>query len=528
MPGWSGGEDKLNIVSISRAAFALALINAAAPSAVNAQVGHAGQIGIGSYATYARFDPTNLGLSRQFGAGGRAAWYLTSIFSLEASGDYTVTRLISTPATVNVARIGGTLLANTRVGAYLGAGYERLYYRGALSFEDNGPHVVLGDRLPLGGRAALRIEARAAYFPSTTAPGAAGKPLTISGNVGLSIYSFGGPKRDSDKDGVADRKDRCPSTPQHATVDADGCPHDSDTDKVLDGLDACPATPQGATVDQTGCPHDADNDAVFDGIDVCPDTPAGATVDAKGCPLDTDGDKVFDGIDKCADTPAGALVDATGCPLDTDADKVFDGLDQCPDTPHNTLVDARGCAVVTDADGDGVGDKLDKCPNTPPGTKVNETGCPVDADKDGVENQFDRCPNTKLGTKVDAVGCPILFEVVEGKARALVLKGVTFESGRSALTPQSYVVLDEVAGSLVANPQVRIEISGHTDSTGVRVRNITLSQARAQAVRAYLASKGVTPDRMVARGYGPDRAVATNTTPAGRALNRRVELNLLP
>ena len=120
------------------------------------------------------------------------------------------------------------------------------------------------------------------------------------------------------------------------------------------------------------------------------------------------------------------------------------------------------------------------------------------------------------------------IEIVEGKARAVVLKGVTFQSGRSALTPQSYTVLREVAGSLVGNPQVRIEIGGHTDSTGVRTRNIALSQARAQAVRAYLASQGVRPDRMVARGYGPDRPVASNKTPAGRAQNRRVELNLIP
>ncbi|MBI4421035.1 MAG: OmpA family protein [Gemmatimonadetes bacterium] len=182
---------------------------------------------------------------------------------------------------------------------------------------------------------------------------------------------------------------------------------------------------------------------------------------------------------------------------------------------------------MKDSDGDGVGDNLDKCPDTPLGTKVDQTGCPADADGDGVDNQFDRCPNTSKGTRVDAVGCPILFEVVEGRARPLVLKGVTFQSGRSTLTPQSFTVLDEVAASLVANPQVKIEIAGHTDSTGVRARNLTLSQARAQAVRTYLAGKGVAPERMVAKGYGPDRAVATNRTPAGRAQNRRVELNLM-
>ena len=199
----------------------------------------------------------------------------------------------------------------------------------------------------------------------------------------------------------------------------------------------------------------------------------------------------------------------------------------CPDTPPSTEVDGRGCAIVKDQDGDGVGDPSDKCPNTITGTKVDATGCPADADRDGVENATDRCPNTARGTKVDAVGCPILFEIVEGKARAIILKGVTFESGRSALTPQSYGVLDEVAASLIANPTVRIEIAGHTDSTGVRARNVSLSQSRAAAVRAYLATKGVVGDRMVAKGYGPDRPLSPNTTPAGRARNRRVELNMI-
>src|SRR5207249_7126757 len=112
-------------------------------------------------------------------------YHLTMIFSLEANGDYTVTSQTATAATVNVARVGGTLIASTRPGLYLGVGYERLFYRGAISFEDNGPHALIGDRLPVGGRAALRVEVRGAYFPTTRAPGATGKPLNLSGNVGL-------------------------------------------------------------------------------------------------------------------------------------------------------------------------------------------------------------------------------------------------------------------------------------------------------------------------------------------------------
>jgi len=105
---------------------------------------------------------------------------------------------------------------------------------------------------------------------------------------------------------------------------------------------------------------------------------------------------------------------------------------------------------------------------------------------------------------------------------------VTFETGRSALKPESHTVLDIVAASLVANPDIRIEIAGYTDITGSSRLNLTLSQARAEAVRAYLASKDVAPDRMVAKGYGPANPIASNTTAAGRAQNRRVELHQLP
>src|SRR5438552_3908640 len=94
----------------------------------------------------------------------------------------------------------------------------------------------------------------------------------------------------------------------------------------------------------------------------------------------------------------------------------------------------------------------------------------------------------------------------------------------SALQHDSYTILDIVAASLVANPDIKIEIAGHTDNTGSAATNTRLSQARAEAVRAYLASKGVAPDRMIAKGYGPTQPVAPNTTPAGRAQNRRVEL----
>jgi outer membrane protein OmpA-like peptidoglycan-associated protein len=272
-----------------------------------------------------------------------------------------------------------------------------------------------------------------------------------------------------------------------------------------------------------GQPSDRDSDGVPDDRDACPRTPPRATVDLHGCSADSDADGVLDGLDRCPNSPFGALVDPQGCPVDDDGDGVYNGIDQCPGTPQGIAVDGRGCPL--DADGDGVTDSRDRCPDTPAGVLVDPAGCPVgDADRDGVDDTHDRCPGTQSETPVDSLGCRMLFQ---REHDSLVLQGVTFESGRSGLLPGSATILDEVAASLLAHPDVRIEIAGYTDNTGSSVMNTRLAAARAEAVRSYLARRGVPPDRMVATGYGPTNPVASNATPEGRARNRRVELHRL-
>ena len=106
----------------------------------------------------------------------------------------------------------------------------------------------------------------------------------------------------------------------------------------------------------------------------------------------------------------------------------------------------------------------------------------------------------------------------------LTLRGVNFELGKAVLLPISRDILAEVARSLVANPQVRVEVAGHTDSTGPRAVNERLSRARAEAVKAFLIENGVAADLMTVQGYASTQPVASNRTASGRAQNRRVEL----
>lgn len=208
-----------------------------------------------------------------------------------------------------------------------------------------------------------------------------------------------------------------------------------------------------------------------------------------------------------------------GASLDSDGDGVADAMDKCPGTPAGVKVDAVGCPL--DSDGDGVSDYLDKCPGTPSGVKVDRSGCPLDSDGDGVPDSLDKCPGTPSGVKVDASGCPVT--VLDTGAASWTFNNINFETAKAEIQSSSFGILDEIAAALGANPTLKVIVEGHTDSTGARAFNMDLSQRRAQAVVDYLVSKGVSPSRLSAKGYGPDRPVADNATRLGRAKNRRVQ-----
>ena len=306
---------------------------------------------------------------------------------------------------------------------------------------------------------------------------------------------------------------------------------DSDGDGVVDTLDRCPGTPSGVAVDNSGCPLDSDRDGVADYLDKCPGTPAGVSVDKNGCPLDTDSDGVVDHLDKCPGTPAGVSVDANGCPLDADRDGVADYLDKCPNTPAGAAVDKNGCPL--DSDQDGVADYLDKCPGTPVSVKVDMYGCPLDSDKDGVPDYLDRCPRTPTGVKVDSTGCPEVVMTIEKKAAAAkrycskpAVLAINFGTNKTDIKAQYYDELKTVGDFLTYFPKAKGEISGHADTVGTKTHNLTLSQARADSVRKYIADTfGTDSARIDTKGYGFSKPVASNKTEAGRAKNRRIEAN---
>ncbi len=287
--------------------------------------------------------------------------------------------------------------------------------------------------------------------------------------------------KDSDKDGIPNKYDKCKNTREGYLVDSVGCDLDTDLDGIPDTEDKCPKVKGLAAFG--GCP-DTDGDGIQDSEDACPEK--AGTAEWKGCP-DTDGDGVPDNLDKCPDV--AGLKEKDGCPRpDTDGDGIFDDEDRCPKVKGT--IEGKGCP---DTDGDGVYDYEDACKTTP-GLATNK-------------------------------GCPEIKKDVAQKI-ALAAKGIFFETNSDVIKAASFANLDKLATILNEYPDAKVAIDGHTDSDGDDAKNLDLSQRRADAVKAYLASHGIAADRMTATGFGETKPVADNNSAAGKAKNRRVDFSL--
>jgi len=144
--------------------------------------------------------------------------------------------------------------------------------------------------------------------------------------------------------------------------------------------------------------------------------------------------------------------------------------------------------------------------------------CPTcDDDNDGIPNLLDACQNVP-GT-AQKYGCPPDFNFVRPE-----IVGISFAAGKTEIPNSSQVYLLPILKKLKENPSSKIRIYGHTDNTGEYEDNIKTSQRRADAVKDYLVSNGISGARITATGFGPNKPIADNRTENGRKVNRRIEI----
>ncbi len=174
----------------------------------------------------------------------------------------------------------------------------------------------------------------------------------------------------------------------------------------------------------------------------------------------------------------------------------------CTSADDSDETDPPQCSDGKDNDGDGLIDFPD------------DKGCESASDLD----EADPCAPPKPGERISLKGC--------GTGDIIVLKGVNFDFDKATLTSNAKSILDGVSEDLNAYSDIKVELSGHTDSRGSDSYNQNLSERRAASVRRYLEGKGIDGSRMTSVGYGESQPIADNETDAGRELNRRVELKV--
>jgi outer membrane protein OmpA-like peptidoglycan-associated protein len=219
-------------------------------------------------------------------------------------------------------------------------------------------------------------------------------------------------------------------------------------------------------------------------------------------------------------------IDNQGCPWpDTDADTILDKDDACPAVAGTGAL--KGCP---DQDNDGVTDADDTCP-TLAGPATPYSGCP-DSDGDGFTDNVDKCATEAetINNVDDTDGCPDQGKVLVNltKTRIEILDKVFFDSGKATIQAKSFPLLDQVSTVLRSHRELKkVRVEGHTDDEGKDDKNLTLSQARADAVKQYLIEHGVEAARLEATGFGETRPAAEGQTPAAREQNRRVEFAIV-
>jgi outer membrane protein OmpA-like peptidoglycan-associated protein len=237
---------------------------------------------------------------------------------------------------------------------------------------------------------------------------------------------------------------------------------------------------------------DSDGDGLSDGAEV-------KQYMTNPLKADSDGDGLKDGeeVNTSKTNPMKA---------DTDGDGLSDG---------DEVMKYKTDPLKADTDGDGLSDgdevmkyKTDPLKADTDGGSVND-GTEVARGSDPL-NPADDVPPKKEELKVEV-------------GKAIVLEGIVFATGKADITPETETNLEKAYNTLAQNPEIVVEIQGHTDNTGKKATNMKLSQARAESVKAWLVKKGIAAERITAKGFGPDKPAADNKTKEGRQQNRRIE-----
>jgi OOP family OmpA-OmpF porin len=210
--------------------------------------------------------------------------------------------------------------------------------------------------------------------------------------------------------------------------------------------------------------------------------------------------------------------------VDYDNDGIYDRVDNCPGTPAGCVVDQWGCSV--DSDGDGICDGRDKCSNTPMNADVDPDGCS--------ESQLAAMRRTATPPPPPPPPPPAPAPPPPPPAPAIasgpvVLEGLEFDTGKATLKQSAKDRLQQACEGMRRYPELRVEISGYTDTSGPAANNMTLSMARANAVKDFMVNDcGIDASRMTTKGYGETNPIVSpDDTPEKRARNRRIEFRAL-
>ncbi len=386
---------------------------------------------------------------------------------------------------------------------------QQISYGGAAAFKVTPRFAMIGevfgraglggldlDNSPLEVAGAVRVKATTDF--AILVGGGAGL-LEGIGSPGLRVFVSVGwapDYADTDGDGIANNRDKCPllAEDRDGWEDGDGCPdEDNDGDKRLDGEDKCPNKSED-----------------FDGFE-----------DDDGCPdLDNDGDGINDLEDRCANFAEDGKGphDKDGCPAskrDSDADGVFDDKDACPKQEEDSdgFEDWDGCPE-DDNDGDGLADGVDKCPlcKEDKDDFEDDDGCPDnDNDRDGITDDVDACPDKRevINGFKDFDGCPDKGGTVLAELSGDIIKlsGTVAFSKRDELTRKGGKVADQISAIMLSNPEVTkwlVVVAAKRGRKEAKARRS--SERQAEVMKARLIRRGVAEERLQVMAALSDRA----------------------